>query len=133
MRLFLEITVPLGASFDQILTSACELEYAGEVPCPLLPEALEQRWRPIDTAPVPAWNSPEGRRGYDVFKCLGQLDIRGGSQPPWITTVEAYYVAAPRSTQKRILRWRDGAGRQCFPKYWQPLPEPCSEDAGSKP
>lgn len=78
-------------------------------------------WRPIDTAPVPAWDSPEARRGYNMLRCLGQL-ARLGANPPWITTIEAYYVAAPRSTEKRILRWRDGGGRQVFPKYWMPMP-----------
>lgn len=100
-------------------------------------QAYMPRWQPIDTAPVPAWDSPEARRGYGLFKCIGQLVSRD-REPPWITTLDAYYVAAPyvaapRSTEKRVLRWRDGAGHQCFPEYWMPLPEPCSEDARSKP
>lgn len=121
-------------SLAEIERLAEALQIEREQHADTLKKLLEARagWLPIDTAPVPAWDTPEAQRGYGAFKCIGQLEVQTSSQPPWITTIEAYYVAAPRSTEKRILRWRDGAGRQCFPKYWQHLPEACSEHAGSK-
>lgn len=81
-------------------------------------------WEPIKDAPVPAWDSPEARPSYFTWQCLLQLPTNHPDAEPWITSGEAYYVAAPRSTERRILRWRDGHGRQCFPKYWMPLPAP---------
>lgn len=88
-------------------------------------DALEQRWQPIETAPVKPW-TPE-LAIYYRFDCLLQNE-RGDVGEGW-----AYYVPPRRgSTTGAKLRWANRIG-QCFPILWMPLPPASSEHARSKP
>lgn len=72
-------------------------------------------WRPIDTAPVePGHTVPS----YYRFRCLlqdGRDEVFEGA---------AYYVKVGRATTHPTLRWQNAMQRQCFPKFWKPLPAP---------
>lgn len=73
-------------------------------------------WQPIDTAPVEPWDNVPP---YYRFRCL--LQLKNYTADVSVVEGEAYYIAPPRSKEQRLLRWRSN-GRQCFPKYWMPLP-----------
>jgi hypothetical protein len=86
-------------------------------------EAGIRQWQPIETAPVEPW---EKVHSYYRFNCLLQLKgMNNGSGQPAISQGYGYYVCAPRSKERRILRWHElHTGHQCYPKYWMPLPAP---------
>jgi hypothetical protein len=80
---------------------------------------IYRSWEPIETAPVEDWIKAPS---YYRFRCLLQLPTLTDGQPT-VCEGYGYYVAAPRSKERRILRWSDGS-HQCFPKYWMALPAP---------
>lgn len=81
------------------------------------PIPMPWAWRPIDTAPVPAYKP----NAYNnAFSCL--LQDENGS----VYAGEGYWALSRSKTP--LLRWRGGAYlRQRSPKYWMPLPAPKME------
>lgn len=79
---------------------------------------VESDWQPIETAPVEPWDKVAS---FYRFRCLLQIPNR--HEPPTVTSGHGYYTTAPRSKERRLLRWSDGS-HQVFPKFWMPHPAP---------
>lgn len=81
-------------------------------------DALDQmgaEWLPIDTAPVEPGHTVSS---HYRFRCMLQ-DAQGD-----VFEGAAYYVKIGRATTHQTLRWQNARHRQCFPKFWKPLPAP---------
>ena len=85
-------------------------------------ESMQDLWRPISTAPIPA-STEINPRTY-IFRCLIQ------NKRDEVFEGEAHYVQVSRKSENWVLRWYIGHGRKlCNPQpiYWQPLPAPRTE------